>query len=188
MSKKGDFVNMNRARPWHPQRPHNALAELPPALDPETRQVLKRCVTARVALADLNRAAELLPNPRMLEISLPLLEAQASSEIEETATWTTAKIEAIRRLQDETWRFVEARAPRTLGRPLIDLAFDHPYCRIADVVEAGIAERQTASRYLHALVELGVLRARRLGREKLFFHPRLLGLLTEEPNVFEPYP
>ena len=107
--------------------------------------------------------------------------------IEETAIWTTAKIEAIRRLQAETSRFVGARAPRTYHRPLIDLMFEQPYCRIADVVEAGIAERQTASRYRHALVELGVLRTRRLGREKLFFHPKLLGLLTEEPNEFEPY-
>lgn len=73
---------MSKIPPWHPQRPHNALADLPPAADPETKAVLKRCVTARVALADLNRAAELLPNPRMLEASLPLLEAQASSEIE----------------------------------------------------------------------------------------------------------
>ena len=108
--------------------------------------------------------------------------------IEETATWTTAKIEAIRRLQDDTWRLVRARAPRTWQRRLIDLVFEHPYCRIADLVDAGIAERQTASRYLHALADLGVLRTRRLGREKLFFHPRLLDLLTREPNEFEPYP
>ena len=107
--------------------------------------------------------------------------------VEETATWTTAKIEAIRRLQDATSRLVGARAPRTYRRSLIDLVFEQPYCRIADVVEAGIAERQTASRYLHALVEVGVLRARRLGREKLFFHPKLLGLLTGESNDYQPY-
>ena len=85
VSKKSDSVNMSRVRPWHPQRPHNALAELPPAIDPETKVVLKRCVT-RVALADLNRAAELIPRPRMLEVSLPLLEAQARSEIENIVT------------------------------------------------------------------------------------------------------
>ena len=61
--------------------------------------------------------------------------------VEETAAWTTAKIEAIRRLQEETLQFVRARAPRTWQRRLIDLVFEHPYCRIADVVEAGIAER-----------------------------------------------
>ena len=365
-------------RPWHPHRPHNALPELPPAVDLETKAVLKRCVTARAALADLNRAADLMPNPRMLEISLPLLEAQASSEIEnivtsadtmfrhlraqetadpatrealryrtallegfaglkagplgaktaervcsrikgapmgvrrdpgtviagptgivytppvgatritellanwedflhsaddidplvrmaaahyqfeaihpftdgngrtgrvlntlflvqqgllsrpilylsrhiiahraeyyrllldvtragawepwllymlqgveETATWTTAKIEAVLRLRDETDRFVRDRVPKTYRPALLDLLFEQPYCRIANLVEARIAERQTASRYLHALVEIGVLRDRRLGREKLFFHPKLLRLLTEEANEFVAYP
>lgn len=77
---------MSRTPPWHPDRPYNALPALPPAIDLETKPVLKRCVTARVALADLNRAADQIPNPRMLEISLPLLEAQASSEIENIVT------------------------------------------------------------------------------------------------------
>ena len=80
------------------------------------------------------------------------------------------------------------RAPKTYRPALIDLLFEHPYCRIADLVDARIAERQTASRYLHALVEIGVLRDQRVGREKLFFHPRLLQLLTEEPNDFIAYP
>ena len=368
---------MNSTRPWHPQRPHNALPELPPAVDLETKPVLKQCVTARAALADLNRAADQIPNPGMLEISLPLLEAQASSEIEnivtsadtmfrhlraqeaadpatrealryrtallegfaglkasplgaetvervcsrikgtpmhvrrdpgtviagptgivytppvgetrirellanwedflhraddvdplvrmaaahyqfeaihpftdgngrtgrvlntlflveqgllsrpilylsrhiiahraeyyrllldvtrasawepwllymlqgveETATWTTTKIEAVLRLRDETERFVREHAPKTYRPSLIDLLFEQPYCRIADLVDADIAGRQTASRYLHALVEIGVLRDRRLGRERLFFHPKLLQLLTEEPHEFIAY-
>ena len=87
---------MSRSHPWHPQRPPHALAELPPAVDPETRAVLKRCVTARVALADLNRAAELIPSPRMLEVSLPLLEAQASSEIENVITSADAMFRYVR--------------------------------------------------------------------------------------------
>ena len=80
------------------------------------------------------------------------------------------------------------RAPKTYRPALIDLLFEQPYCRIADLVDARIAERQTTSRYLHALVKIGVLRDRRLGREKLFFHPKLLRLLTEEPHEFAVYP
>ena len=79
------------------------------------------------------------------------------------------------------------RAPK-IDRPgLIELLFEQPYCRIADLVDARIAERQTASRYLHALIGIGVLRDRRLGREKLFLHPKLLRLLTEEWNEFAAY-
>ena len=49
---------------------------------------MKRCVGARAALAELKQAASLLPNPAILVNTLPLLEAQASSEIEHIVTTT----------------------------------------------------------------------------------------------------
>ena len=67
---------------WHPDYPYNALALLPPSQEIETRAVLKRCITARAALAELKQAAELIPNQDMLINTLPLLEAKDSSEIE----------------------------------------------------------------------------------------------------------
>ena len=51
-------------------------------LDQETNVVLKHCISARAALAELKQAAELIPNPGVLMRTLPLLEARASSEIE----------------------------------------------------------------------------------------------------------
>jgi DNA-binding IclR family transcriptional regulator len=63
---------------------------------------------------------------------------------------------------------------------LVDLVFEQPYCRIANLVEAGIAGRQAASRYLQALVAAGLLREQEAGREKLFVNARLLTLLTAE--------
>jgi Fic family protein len=54
----------------------------------ETKQVLKQCIPARAALAELKRAAELIPNQGMLINTLPLLEPQASSEIENIVTTT----------------------------------------------------------------------------------------------------
>jgi len=48
--------------------------------------VLKRCIAARAAVADLKQAAASLPNPAILINTLPLLEAQASSEIEHIVT------------------------------------------------------------------------------------------------------
>ena len=44
--------------------------------------------------------------------------------------------------------------------------------------EAGIAKRQTASTYLKKLAEISVLEEHRLGKEKLFLHPKLMQLLT----------
>jgi len=69
----------------------------------------------------------------------------------------------------------------------VDVLFEQPYCRIANVVEAGIVERQAASRYLKALGSIGVLRESAVGREKLFIHPRLLALLTSDTHEVDPY-
>ncbi len=107
--------------------------------------------------------------------------------VEETATWTTAKIGAIRTLAAHTIEHVRRQLPKIYSRELVDIVFEQPYCRIANLVEAGIAERQAASRYLKALVSVGVLREQSFGREKLFVHPKFMALLTRDDNSFEPY-
>ncbi|MCH7564030.1 MAG: Fic family protein [Gemmatimonadetes bacterium] len=362
---------------WKPDQPYNDLPPLPPEQDLETRVVLKQCITARAALAELKQAAELIPNPRMLINTLPVLEAHASSEIEnivttadklfrhqtaegsadsatkealryrhalleglgedrplstrtaedvcsrikgaeisvrrvpgtaltntatgaviytppateqrirellgnwahflhmheevdplirmcaahyqfeaihpftdgngrtgrvlnilflveqgllplpilylsryilanradyydlllqvtraqawepwliymlrgveETATWTTRKIAAIRTLANDTVLFVRSQLPKIYSRELVDVIFEQPYCRIENIVDADIVGRQAASRYLKALTSIGVLREETFGREKLFIHPRLLTLLTGDEQEFDPY-
>ncbi len=108
--------------------------------------------------------------------------------VEQTANWTRLKIEAIRRLHDHTSEYVRQREPKIYSHELISLVFEMPYCRIQNVTDAGIAKRQSASKYLKALADLGVLRELTMGREKLFLHPKYLALLTEEGDDFDPYP
>lgn len=107
--------------------------------------------------------------------------------VEATARWTLAKIGAIRDLHGHTTEFVRGALPRVDAHDLLSLVFERPYCRITDVVERGIAQRQTASKRLHELVEIGVLETRSVGRQTLFVHPKLLHLLTQESNAFAPY-
>jgi Fic family protein len=59
---------------------------LPPPLDVEIKAVLKACVVARYALAALREATALIPNPAVLINTIPILEAQASPEIENIVT------------------------------------------------------------------------------------------------------
>lgn len=104
--------------------------------------------------------------------------------VEETASWTTAKIEAIRRLAAHTAAHVRQALPKIYSHELIDVIFEQPYCRIHNLVEKKIAKRQAASRYLKQLAGAGVLEERAIGREKVFIHPRLMRLLTRESNEF----
>jgi hypothetical protein len=80
-----------------------------------------------------------------------------------------------------------ARLPKIYSRELVDVIFEQPYCRIANLVEKDIAQRQAASRYLKGLVEPGVLREMPFGKEKLFIHPKLMQLLSRDSNTFGPY-
>ena len=73
---------------WKADFPYNDLPLLPPPVDLETRAVLKACISARAALAELKQVAEMIPNQAMLINTLPLLESQASNEIENIVTTT----------------------------------------------------------------------------------------------------
>jgi cell filamentation protein, protein adenylyltransferase len=74
---------------FDPSAPYQDLPPLPPELGRvETRAILRKCISARVALAELKQAAELIPDSAVLINALPLLEAQASSEIENIVTTT----------------------------------------------------------------------------------------------------
>jgi len=102
--------------------------------------------------------------------------------VEETAAWTEAKISAIRDLADEAVRLTRETLPKIYSRELIDVVFEQPYCRISNLVEAEIAGRQAASRYLKALVSIGMLQEQTFGREKLFVNLKLIDLLTRDED------
>lgn len=107
--------------------------------------------------------------------------------VHQTAEWTTRKIHAIRALMRHTGDYTRQSLPGIYSHELVELIFVQPYCRIQDVVEAGIAKRQTASTYLHQLCEAGILTEHQAGREKLFIHPKYFQLLTSEGHEFQRY-
>lgn len=107
--------------------------------------------------------------------------------VEETAVWTCKKIDAVRSLLSHTVSYVQRQLPDIYSRELVELIFSQPYCRIANLVECGVAKRQTASVYLKHLVEIGVLKEMKVGRDKLFIHPKLVSLLKQDTNNFSEY-
>ena len=107
--------------------------------------------------------------------------------VEVTSKWTTDKIEAIRKLMKHTAEYIQIKSAKIYSYELASLIFELPYCRIQNLTEKGIVERQAASRYLKELVKIGILKEETVGREKLFIHPALINLLKNENNIFEPY-
>jgi Fic family protein len=71
---------------FDPRRPFNDLPLLPPLEDVETKDVLKACIGANRALAELKGAGDLIPNQTILINAIPLQEAKASSAIENIVT------------------------------------------------------------------------------------------------------
>ena len=100
--------------------------------------------------------------------------------VEETAAWTTGRILAIRELFEATTERCRRELPEYMySRELVELLFVQPYVKIKFLVDAGIAKRQTAAVYLRHLEKLGILQGERHGRETIYKHPALLGLLSE---------
>lgn len=85
LSKRDADTRMSE---FNPERPYNSLPPLPPKAEIESRAILKACISARAALGELKQAGGMLPNPSILINTIPLLEARASSEIENIVTTT----------------------------------------------------------------------------------------------------
>lgn len=99
--------------------------------------------------------------------------------VENTSRWTTDKISVVRELITNTTEYVREKLPKIYTHELIQALFAQPYCRIENLVERGVAKRQTASTYLKQLVEIGVLEEMSAGREKLYLNTRLLRELNQ---------
>jgi Fic family protein len=107
--------------------------------------------------------------------------------VEETAKWTTKKIGAVRALTESTTEYVRGELPKIYSYELVTVIFEQPYCRIKNLVDNNIAKRQTASEYLKQLCDIGVLEEIQSGKEKLFIHPKLIQLMTQDSNEFQSY-
>ncbi len=66
--------------------PYNGLPPLPPKADVETKNILRKAVSAGRALAKFDGALRSLPNPNLFLDTVYLQEAKASSEVENIVT------------------------------------------------------------------------------------------------------
>lgn len=103
--------------------------------------------------------------------------------VKETAMESLRKVNAIHDLLRYTVEMVRTKAPEVYSRELIDMLFVQPYCKISFLVDAGIASRNTASKYLNRLMELGLLEKEQMGSESLYLNKKLYELLSNESRL-----
>ena len=98
--------------------------------------------------------------------------------VEASAKITLTRIKGIREIFDITCALARQQLPaRTYSKELIELIFTQPYCKIQFLVDAGLGQRQAASRYLRALERIGILESVRIGRERVYLNLKLLKIL-----------
>lgn len=101
------------------------------------------------------------------------------TSIKETAVYTLKKVNAIYDLFQQTLQKVQNEAPDVYSYELVSLLFEQPYCKIAFLVDKGIASRNTASKYLGTLEKIGILNKEQSGSESLYINKKLYQLLTQ---------
>lgn len=100
--------------------------------------------------------------------------------VEITSINTLKIIEDIISLLNKTIDICKEKLPKSIySKELIELLFMQPYTKISYIVEAGIAERRTASKYLKALEEIGILESFKLKKEILYVNKNLFELLEK---------
>jgi Fic family protein len=101
------------------------------------------------------------------------------SAIEETALATRAKVDSIRTLMTSWTERVKRERPGIYSKDLMEVVFRYPYCKIGFLEEAGVATRQTSSKYLKELSEMGLFHPLKRGREIYFVNAAFFDVLTE---------
>lgn len=97
--------------------------------------------------------------------------------IHEASLETVQRIESISALMKQTYDDIKRLAPNVPAKEMNDLIFTQPYCRVKNIVDAGIAKRQTAMVYLKNLEDAGILESVKAGREVLFVNRKFLTCL-----------
>jgi Fic family protein len=97
--------------------------------------------------------------------------------VEQTALRQIELINDIKELMDSTKEKLKSELPKIYSKDLLEILFMHPYTKIGMLEENLGLHRETASKHLNAISELGILKPIKLGRSKFFVNVKLFDLL-----------
>ena len=99
--------------------------------------------------------------------------------VEETTKETAVLIYNIKALLDKTVKDIKEEAPEVYSKELVEILFEHPYCKVSFIVDKGLYERRTAMKYLRVLEQKGFLTRKKRGKQVLFINTALYDLLKQ---------
>lgn len=99
--------------------------------------------------------------------------------VEKTAHETIEQIKAIQKLFISTQEKIKKEALKTYDKELIEILFEHPYCKTEILTSRLNISRITASKYLKQLESINVLKSKQVWKETLYINTRLFDLLKK---------
>ena len=93
--------------------------------------------------------------------------------VEQTSLGTIELVQDIHTLMAKTQHQIQEQLPKIYSKDLVEVLFMHPYTKIDFLVKWLGVTRQTASKYLNALEELGILENIQIQNSKFFVHNEL---------------
>ena len=98
--------------------------------------------------------------------------------VEKTANETVVLIAAIKKLMQQYKQQIRSGYPKMYSQDLINNLFKYPYTKIEFIQKDLGVSRNTAIRYLEALVKEGMLTKKKIGRDNFYINHALFGLLS----------
>ncbi len=98
--------------------------------------------------------------------------------IEQTANQTITLIHQVDELMQQTASEIQALSTKLYSKDLLEALFVHPYTKIEFIEQRLNITRQTASKHLKQLEEIGILHSTKLGNSKYFINHCFYELLS----------
>lgn len=97
--------------------------------------------------------------------------------VRETSYQTITLIENIKAIMLKHKKLIRSEKPNIYSQDLLNIIFSHPYTKINHLEKGLQITRPTATKYLNILVELGLMRLFKIGRDNYYINQELITCL-----------
>jgi Fic family protein len=103
--------------------------------------------------------------------------------VEQTSLQTIGLIKAIKQLMQRYKLKIRTELPRMYSQDLLNNIFRHPYTKIEFIINDLQVHRNTATKYLEALLEISLLSKHKLGKDNFYLNDELFQLLLNSHEL-----